>query len=76
MRILMIRHGDPDYEHDSLTEIGRREAALLAKEAGSLNLGTALCRLLAGQGNGGIYVEKIKPFSQDVRLASGISRKA
>ena len=39
MRILMIRHGDPDYEHDSLTEIGRREAALLAKEAGSLNLG-------------------------------------
>ena len=42
MRILMIRHGDPDYEHDSLTEIGRREAALLAKEAGSLNLGDCL----------------------------------
>ena len=39
MRILMIRHGDPDYEHDSLTETGRREAALLAEEAGSLNLG-------------------------------------
>ncbi len=30
MRLLFIRHGEPDYEHDSLTEKGRREAALLA----------------------------------------------
>ena len=30
MRLLFIRHGDPDYEHDTLTEKGRREAALLA----------------------------------------------
>ena len=30
MRILIIRHGDPDYEHDTLTEKGHREAALLA----------------------------------------------
>lgn len=30
MRILIIRHGDPDYEHDTLTEKGRREAKLLA----------------------------------------------
>ena len=31
MRILMIRHGDPDYENDCLTEKGRREAELLAE---------------------------------------------
>ena len=31
MRILMIRHGDPDYEHDSLTENGKIEAQLLAE---------------------------------------------
>ena len=30
MRILIIRHGDPDYEHDSLTEKGFREVNLLA----------------------------------------------
>lgn len=30
MRILLIRHGDPDYEKDSLTEKGFREADLLA----------------------------------------------
>lgn len=31
MRILFIRHGDPDYVHDSLTEKGKREAQLLAE---------------------------------------------
>lgn len=30
MRLLIIRHGDPDYEKDSLTEKGWREAKLLA----------------------------------------------
>ena len=32
MRILIIRHGDPDYEHDTLTEKGHREAKLLAEK--------------------------------------------
>ncbi len=32
MRILIVRHGDPDYERDSLTEKGRREAELLAQK--------------------------------------------
>lgn len=32
MRLLLIRHGDPDYEKDSLTEKGDREAALLAEK--------------------------------------------
>ncbi|MCR5004848.1 MAG: histidine phosphatase family protein [Clostridiales bacterium] len=30
MRILLIRHGDPDYAHDTLTEKGWREAKALA----------------------------------------------
>lgn len=30
MRILIIRHGDPDYANDSLTKKGHREAKLLA----------------------------------------------
>lgn len=30
MKILIIRHGDPDYKHDSLTEKGRREAECLS----------------------------------------------
>ena len=40
MRILLIRHGDPDYDNDTLTEKGHREAALLAEAAPHMNLGT------------------------------------
>lgn len=32
MRILLIRHGDPDYSIDGLTEKGKREVLLLAKK--------------------------------------------
>lgn len=32
MRILIVRHGDPDYQNDTLTEKGRREAQLLAQK--------------------------------------------
>jgi broad specificity phosphatase PhoE len=30
MEILLIRHGDPDYENDALTGVGQKEAQLLA----------------------------------------------
>ena len=30
MRLLLIRHGDPDYIHDDLTPVGKREAELLS----------------------------------------------
>lgn len=39
MRILFIRHGDPDYVNDTLTEKGRREAAALAERAEALDMG-------------------------------------
>ena len=32
MRLLIVRHGDPDYDHDSLTEKGFREAELLSEK--------------------------------------------
>ena len=38
MRLLFIRHGEPDYEHDSLTPRGKLEAAALAKIAPSLHI--------------------------------------
>ena len=39
MRILLIRHGDPDYKHDCLTEVGKKEAALFAEAAKELGVG-------------------------------------
>lgn len=38
MKILFIRHGDPNYEIDSLTEKGWREAALLADRISQLKI--------------------------------------
>lgn len=39
MRILFIRHGDPDYVNDTLTEKGHREAVCLAEAAADLRMG-------------------------------------
>lgn len=38
MQILIVRHGDPDYERDSLTEKGWREAELLADRLSRLEI--------------------------------------
>ncbi len=37
MRLLIVRHGDPDYENDTLTPTGRREAALLSKRFATIS---------------------------------------
>jgi len=38
MRLIIIRHGDPDYVKDSLTEKGWREAELLAERLSKLDI--------------------------------------
>ncbi len=41
MRLIFIRHGDPDYEHDTLTEKGIREAICLSDYIHNLNIDVA-----------------------------------
>ena len=43
MRLLIIRHGDPDYSIDSLTEKGWREAELLADRISKLDVKAFYC---------------------------------
>lgn len=43
MRILIIRHGDPDYEIDGLTEKGKKEAELLTKRLVKENITAVYC---------------------------------
>ena len=43
MRILIIRHGDPDYENDTLTETGWKEARLLAAGFEKIQLNAVYC---------------------------------
>ena len=38
MKLILIRHGDPDYTHDALTEKGQREAALLCQRLEKLDV--------------------------------------
>ncbi|MCH5325356.1 MAG: histidine phosphatase family protein [Eubacterium sp.] len=38
MKLLLIRHGDPDYTIDSLTEKGHKEAALLAERIAPMEI--------------------------------------
>lgn len=43
MKLLIIRHGDPDYSVDSLTEKGRREAELLKNKLIKLDIKDFYC---------------------------------
>ncbi len=38
MRLLIVRHGDPDYERDSLTETGWQEARILSERIAKLDV--------------------------------------
>lgn len=38
MRLLFIRHGDPDYLHDDLTPVGKREAEMLSQRIAPLEV--------------------------------------
>ena len=60
MRLLFIRHGDPDYVHDTLTEKGHREAALLAERAEELQLGKCFVSPLGrAQATAGYSMKKL-----------------
>lgn len=38
MKLLFIRHGEPDYEHDTVTEHGRLEAEILAERIAPMDI--------------------------------------
>ena len=43
MKLIIIRHGDPDYSIDSLTEKGWREAELLSERIASMDVSAFYC---------------------------------
>lgn len=88
MRILIIRHGDPDYEHDCLTEKGKREATLLAKQlqtekidyiySSPLGRAKETCYAYAnavGRGKEIVVKEWLKEFIHTVTLPSGTEQE-
>ncbi len=59
MRIIFVRHGEPDYAHDCLTETGRRQAAAAAER-------------LSGEGITGIWTS---PMGRASETASFTARR-
>ncbi len=43
MKLLIVRHGDPDYVNDSLTETGKREAELLSERMKNVKADACFC---------------------------------
>ena len=87
MRIFIIRHGDPDYVNDSLTEKGDREAALLAERlkdekidhfySSPLGRARRTCDYVArahGKENEVIEKEWLREFDYSLTLPSGRER--
>ncbi len=62
MRIVFLRHGDPDYEHDSLTEKGFREAKLLRERIKNMGANEYYCSPL---GRARITCETAMEFVDD-----------
>lgn len=79
MRLIFIRHGDPDYEKDSVTQKGEREITLLAdkmqkEDAAAFYLSPkgraqkTAAATLGRIGRTGVTLEWLKEFTTPVRL--------
>ena len=64
MKLLIVRHGDPDYAHDSLTERGFQEAELLSVRLLKENITDVYCSPL------GRAQATAKPFLEKTGLHS------
>lgn len=75
MRIILIRHGDPDYEKDCLTELGHKQARIAAKRLMEENiewiysspLGRARETAQAFSEESGISEIQIADFMREIR---------
>lgn len=66
MKLLIIRHGDPDYSIDSLTEKGRCEAQLLAKRLADVKIDAFYVSPLGRARDTAEYTLKVKNAEAEV----------
>ena len=71
MKIIFIRHGEPNYEIDSLTEKGWREAELLRSDV-EMDVTILLLAARTCEGYGFFYVEKCGPRGRNSSVAAGV----
>ena len=64
MKLIIIRHGDPDYEHDTLTPKGVREAKLLSERISKLDVKAFYCSPLGrAQDTASYTLDKMNSFA-------------
>ena len=76
MRLIIVRHGDPDYENDCLTELGHRQAEIAAQrllqeqisEIYSSSCGRAIETAEAFSKASGIQKIDILDFMKEIRF--------
>ena len=66
MRIFIVRHGDPDYEHDTLTEKGHLEAKLLAEKLKKEKIDRIYCSSLGRAQDTCAYTAKALGMENEV----------
>ena len=76
MRLLFIRHGDPDYQNDCLNEIGRHEVKALAALIPKIKLGTCYASPLGrAQETAAIALGRAVPDAQGAAAAAACGDK-
>ena len=76
MRLLFIRHGDPDYQNDCLNEIGRNEVKALAALIPKIKLGTCYASPLGrAQETAAIALGRAVPDAQGAAAAAACGDK-
>ena len=73
MELMIIRHGDPDYEKDSLTEKGWREAEYLSEKLVKMNIKDFYVSPLGrARDTASCTLKKTEPGSGDLSVAERI----
>ena len=69
MEIWIVRHADPDYEHDSITKKGEREAELLSEMLKKYEFSAVYCSPLGrAQKTASYYLEKVGKTAETLRF--------
>lgn len=72
MKLIFIRHGEPNYEIDSLTEKGWREAELLSKRTVKWNVTDFYCSPLGRAKDTASFTLKNAPRGRNSSVAAGV----
>lgn len=77
MKLLIVRHGDPDYSIDSLTEKGWKEAEYLSERLAKLDVKAFYCSPLGrAKDTASFTLQKLEELLQSVNGSENLKLKS